>query len=124
MVNLGAAPLLPIYYYLNPSTSRRDADRIIELPGLSYEPNFQQYSGFLRGSDKHRLHYWFVQRATDSPDTPLLLWLNGGPGSSSVWGMLTENGPFRPNRDGKTLYENPYSWNRAERKLYFAPVKD
>ncbi|KAK6047622.1 hypothetical protein COOONC_14874 [Cooperia oncophora] len=32
MVNLGAAPLLPIYYYLNPSTPRRDADRVRSPP--------------------------------------------------------------------------------------------
>nr|CDJ84066.1 Peptidase S10 domain containing protein [Haemonchus contortus] len=117
-VNLAAAPLLANYSYLNPPVSRRAADRIIELPGLTFEPNFQQYSGYLRGSDKHRLHYWFVTCPTDGPDVPVLLWLNGGPGSSSVWGMLTENGPFRPNRDGKTLFENVYSWNRFAHVLY------
>lgn len=57
MVNLGAAPLLPMYSYLNPSTSRRDADEIKNLPGLTFVPNFKQYSGYLNGSDKHRLHY-------------------------------------------------------------------
>ncbi|VDO77934.1 unnamed protein product [Heligmosomoides polygyrus] len=118
MVNLGAAPLLPMYSYLNPSTSRRDADEIKNLPGLTFVPNFKQYSGYLNGSDKHRLHYWLVQAPSQFVAAPLLLWLNGGPGSSSVWGMLTENGPFRPNRDGKTLYENVYSWNRFADVLY------
>ncbi|ETN68892.1 serine carboxypeptidase, partial [Necator americanus] len=118
-VNLGAAPLVAFYApQLNPNTTRKDADRIINLPGLTYDINFYQYSGYLRGSDTHRLHYWLVESQNYPVTAPLLLWLNGGPGSSSVWGMLTENGPFRPNRDGKTLYENVYSWNKFANVLY------
>ncbi|VDM74197.1 unnamed protein product [Strongylus vulgaris] len=58
-LNLGAAPLLPDYsQQLNPDTSRMEADRIVNLPGLTFETNFNQYSGYLRGSDTHMLHYW------------------------------------------------------------------
>ncbi|VDL84516.1 unnamed protein product [Nippostrongylus brasiliensis] len=116
VVDLSAKPLLANYSYLNPPTKRKQADLVTNLPGLTFEPSFKQYSGYLRGSDTHQLHYWLVEAATDPSNAPLLLWLNGGPGSSSVWGMLTENGPFRPNRDGKTLYENIYSWNRVGSK--------
>ncbi|WKX94761.1 hypothetical protein Q1695_011769 [Nippostrongylus brasiliensis] len=118
VVDLSAKPLLANYSYLNPPTKRKQADLVTNLPGLTFEPSFKQYSGYLRGSDTHQLHYWLVEAATDPSNAPLLLWLNGGPGSSSVWGMLTENGPFRPNRDGKTLYENIYSWNRFANVLY------
>ncbi|KIH51523.1 serine carboxypeptidase [Ancylostoma duodenale] len=64
-----------------------------------------------------------VESQNYASTAPLLLWLNGGPGSSSVWGMLTENGPFRPNKDGKTLYENVYSWNKTADENYNA-LKD
>lgn len=33
-------------------------------------------------------------------------------------GLFTENGPFRPNPDGKSLSLNPYSWNREANIIY------
>ena len=46
-------------------------------------------------------------------DDPLVLWLNGGPGCSSVNGLLTELGPFSVNSGGQTLRYNPHSWNEV-----------
>lgn len=47
----------------------------------------------------------------DSMTKPLLLWLNGGPGSSSILGFLTELGPYLMNATGG-LMENPYAWTK------------
>ena len=42
-------------------------------------------------SDKN-LFYWYHESTTDAASKPLVLWLNGGPGCSSLGGMFTELG--------------------------------
>ncbi|KAI5067005.1 hypothetical protein GOP47_0017533 [Adiantum capillus-veneris] len=59
-------------------------------------------------------------QAPDPLSKPLTLWLNGGPGCSSVGnGAFEELGPFRPRGDGRGLVENPSSWNKAQDALRF-----
>lgn len=93
-------------------------DEVIELPGMSFKPNYRQWSGFLKASPGKFLHYWFVTSQGDPIKDPLVLWLNGGPGCSSLDGFLSENGPFHVNDDGATLYENKFSWNKIANVLY------
>lgn len=68
------------------------------------------------GSDK-KIFYWLFEPSTgsESDDTPLILWLNGGPGCSSMDGLWLENGPFRlnPNGGAWTIDVNEYSWHNA-----------
>ncbi|KAL2342815.1 hypothetical protein Fmac_004100 [Flemingia macrophylla] len=94
------------------------ADRIVRLPG---QPNigFQQFSGYVTVDDMNHkaLFYYFVESETDPASKPLVLWLNGGPGCSSLGvGAFSENGPFRPN--GEVLIINEYSWNKETNMLY------
>jgi hypothetical protein len=35
-------------------------DLITALPGLSWNPNFKHYSGYLNATGTKRLHYWSV----------------------------------------------------------------
>lgn len=49
-------------------------------------------------------------------DTPVVLWLNGGPGSSSMLGWLQEHGPLLINATGG-LFENPYRWTKLAHVL-------
>ncbi|XP_035389366.1 lysosomal protective protein [Electrophorus electricus] len=95
-----------------------DPDEVINLPGMSFTPNYRQWSGYLKASSGKFLHYWFVTSQRDPLADPVVLWLNGGPGCSSLDGFLSENGPFHVNDDGATLYKNEFSWNRIANMLY------
>uniref|UniRef100_A0A7N8YLG4 Carboxypeptidase n=1 Tax=Mastacembelus armatus TaxID=205130 RepID=A0A7N8YLG4_9TELE len=99
------------------------ADEVIYLPGLQKQPNFRHYSGYLSVADGKHLHYWFVESQNKPSSDPVVLWLNGGPGCSSLDGLLTEHGPFLIQDDGVTLQYNPYSWNKIANMLYLeSPV--
>ncbi|KAJ8336620.1 hypothetical protein SKAU_G00378400 [Synaphobranchus kaupii] len=95
-----------------------DPDEVTDLPGLSFKPNYRQWSGYLKASSGKYLHYWFVTSQRDPAKDPVVLWLNGGPGCSSLEGFLSENGPFHVNDDGATLYQNEFSWNKVANVLY------
>eukprot|EP00584_Thalassiosira_punctigera_P012906 CAMPEP_0172554578 /NCGR_PEP_ID=MMETSP1067-20121228/55320_1 /TAXON_ID=265564 ORGANISM="Thalassiosira punctigera, Strain Tpunct2005C2" /NCGR_SAMPLE_ID=MMETSP1067 /ASSEMBLY_ACC=CAM_ASM_000444 /LENGTH=668 /DNA_ID=CAMNT_0013342973 /DNA_START=136 /DNA_END=2142 /DNA_ORIENTATION=+ len=70
------------------------------------------------GSDK-KIFYWLFEPgegADNMPgEVPLILWINGGPGCSSMDGLWLENGPFRlkPGAGGWTIDVNPHSWHNA-----------
>lgn len=93
-------------------------DEIKSLPGLSSQPPWKQYSGYLDATGTKHLHYWFVESSNNPSTDPVVLWMNGGPGCSSDLGLLTEHGPFRVMRDGKTVVYNKYSWNQVANMLY------
>ncbi|ORY69510.1 serine carboxypeptidase [Pseudomassariella vexata] len=71
----------------------------------------KQYSGYLddEANDKH-LFYWFFESRNDPKNDPVVLWLNGGPGCSSMMGLFMELGPSSVDSKLKLVY-NDYAWN-------------
>lgn len=95
-------------------------DLVVKLPGQP-EVKFRQYAGYVNVDLKagRSLFYYFVEAEKDPDHKPLTLWLNGGPGCSSIGGgAFTELGPFYPRGDGQALRRNSKSWNKASNLLF------
>ncbi|WMV12939.1 hypothetical protein MTR67_006324 [Solanum verrucosum] len=78
-----------------PQVGSKENDKISSLPGQPSGINFAQYSGYV----------------TVNADN--------GPGCSSFGnGGMVELGPFRVNKDGKTLWLNQFAWNNVANVLF------
>ncbi|CAN1344497.1 Serine carboxypeptidase-like 40 [Linum perenne] len=101
--------------------SAKDGDLIVRLPGQP-PVSFTQYGGYVNVdplTDRNMYYYFAEAQHPNKEELPLVLWLNGGPGCSSLgYGAMTEQGPFRVGSDGKTLFTNKYSWNRVANLLF------
>ena len=76
----------------------------------------RQFSGYITVDSERRrnLFYWVVQSERSVQSDPVVLWLTGGPGCSSMDALIYENGPFSFSFKGMTEYDAfTYIW--AER---------
>ncbi|PNY16203.1 serine carboxypeptidase 33-like protein, partial [Trifolium pratense] len=84
-------------------------------------PSVSHFSGYITVNEEHgrALFYWFFEAQSEPSNKPLLLWLNGGPGCSSIgYGALVEIGPLLVNKNGEGLLFNPNSWNQEANLLF------
>jgi carboxypeptidase C (cathepsin A) len=90
------------------------------FPGMPSGFSTKHFAGGLPVNDGSTgyLFYWLFECSTAPETKPLLIWINGGPGCSSMEGLFEENGPFKINADGHTLSTNPHSWHNAANVLF------
>lgn len=126
----GGLPLAPVVLLLPVSllalawraaAAAASGDRIGQLPGQP-AVDFPMYSGYVavdEGAGGRALFYWLQEVPPEVQPAPLVLWLNGGPGCSSVaYGASEELGAFRIRPDGATLFLNDNRWNTAANILF------
>lgn len=101
----------------------RTSHLITDLPGVGEMPDhFRMYAGHLEaGHPSKKMYYWLNEadgRGEDIKNKTLIVWLNGGPGCSSLYGLLRENGPYRLSEEDGSIRRNRFSWNRIAHTLY------
>lgn len=85
----------------------------IGIPPYTLAPIQQNYS--------INTFFWFVEARQVPEAAPLTIWLNGGPGSSSMIGLFTENGPCEVVQVNDGSYGTQYrmwGWDRSSNMLY------
>lgn len=113
--------------------------RLTEARNLSYVvpflPDVYSNAGFFTVDETYNsnLFFWFFrkqQRSNNESDwqhAPVVVWLQGGPGSSSLFGLFTENGPYivtniaatTTTADNNTVVRRrKYSWTEEYNVLY------
>jgi len=97
-------------------------DLIKELPGLDGTLG-TQYSGYVDLPGGLHFHYMFTVSSGNPKTDPLVLWMNGGPGCSSMEGYLYELGPFHFTSESgaignNTLTNNPNTWAQAANVIF------
>ncbi|XP_004230806.2 serine carboxypeptidase 1 [Solanum lycopersicum] len=104
-----------------PQAGSKENDKISALPEQPSAVRFNQYAGYVTvdANAGRALFYYLAESSGDPSTKPLVLWLNGGPGCSSLGaGAMIELGPFRVNNDGKTLWLNQFAWNNVANILF------
>ncbi|XP_024013863.1 serine carboxypeptidase-like 10 isoform X2 [Eutrema salsugineum] len=95
------------------------------LPGFEGPLPFELETGYigLGEEEEVQLFYYFIKSERNPQEDPLLIWLTGGPGCSSLVGLLFENGPVALkvkvyNGTVPSLVSTTYSWTKMANIIF------
>ncbi|KAH7951187.1 hypothetical protein HPB52_006244 [Rhipicephalus sanguineus] len=78
------------------------------------------HSGYITVNPKYNsnLFFWFVPSLSDPDNAPVILWMQGGPGTTSMLGFFAENGPYILSPDGEEIRYREINWASRYSMLY------
>ncbi|GME64799.1 putative serine carboxypeptidase protein [Neofusicoccum parvum] len=92
-----------------------------KIPDVDFDIG-ESYAGLLPISDNanetRKLYFWFFPSTNPNATDEITIWFNGGPGCSSLSGLLTENGPFTWESGTYAPVQNPYTWVNLTNMLW------
>ncbi|KAJ5711565.1 Peptidase S10 serine carboxypeptidase, partial [Penicillium malachiteum] len=110
---------IPRTVFSRPSLSLNTSQFLVHsLPGSPALPT--SWAGRLPIPERkgNEIFFWLFDAEDAAYDDNLIIWLNGGPGCSSLIGLTTGNGPISFDGNSTRLVENPYSWTKLGHVLY------
>lgn len=91
------------------------------LPEVDFDIG-ESYAGTLsidsNANSSNALWFWFFPSENPAAGDEIVIWLNGGPGCSSLDGLLQENGPFLWQSGTYSPIQNPYSWTNLTNMIW------
>jgi carboxypeptidase D len=112
--------LLSSICFLTPAAADKTAADyyIHSLPGAP-QPLLNMYAGHVEITPEHHgnMFFWFYKNRHIANRQRTVIWLNGGPGCSSMDGAMMEIGPYRVKKDGN-LELNDGSWDEFANLLF------
>lgn len=69
-------------------------------------------------NEERQLYFWYFPSYNPASNDEITIWLNGGPGASSLGGLLQENGPFLWQYGTLAPVPNPWTWVNLTNMLW------
>jgi len=93
----------------------RNLSRVDLKPAYSHP----SYSGYLTVNKtlQSNIFFWFFPAQSGDANAPFTVWLQGGPGSSSLFGLFAEQGPIMVDKEQK-LHPRDITWNSKYHLLF------
>ncbi|KAF1001542.1 serine carboxypeptidase-like 13 [Apium graveolens] len=95
------------------------------LPGFPGDLPFKLETGYVEVGEREDvvLFYYFVESERNPTDDPLLIWIAGGPGCSTLRSFFFQIGPLTieypdASKEIPDLHLNPYSWTKLANVIF------
>jgi vitellogenic carboxypeptidase-like protein len=107
--------------FLTPYIESGQIDQARNLSRVNLQPDYSypSYSGYFTVNKtlESNIFFWFFPAQTGDVSTPFLVWLQGGPGASSLFGLFAEQGPILVDKEQK-LHPREITWNSKYHLLF------
>lgn len=94
-----------------------EGKRLARVP-FTESLRIKSYAGFFTVNATYNSNqfFWYFPAMTTNKNAPVIVWLQGGPGATSLYGLFTENGPLKVIKD--KFRRRKYTWALNHHVIY------